>query len=169
MMRRNALIAGNFVSHWKSFRILIFVFFEWIGPSERLKRIARELVDYCKNEILLIDACDLCYALANTTAKNWFSLVCGKRHPMVWAKVTGYPYEPAKQMKIQNQNMTVHFFGDHKISNIPIKQTIEFSQKNPSANYRPGINMMKVRILRTTQNGFLFFFVWLTLDSCRLI
>ncbi|KAG4067561.1 hypothetical protein HA402_005333 [Bradysia odoriphaga] len=109
--------------------------------SKRSQRIAKAMVEYCKNEIVFIEACDSCYELANTNVVNWFPSVCEKQHHLVWAKVIGYPYAPAKLMKIDNEKATVQFFGEHKISETPTKFCLRFSEKSPNHNYDPDVDV----------------------------
>ncbi|XP_037043852.1 uncharacterized protein LOC119079875 [Bradysia coprophila] len=111
--------------------------------SKRLQRIAKQMVEYCKNEIVFIEACDSCYELANADVKNWFPSVCEKQHKLVWAKVVGYPYAPAKLMKTDNDKATVQFFGEHKISQTPTKFCLRFSEKSPNHNYDTEVNIMQ--------------------------
>lgn len=110
-----------------------------------MRRISKELVQYCENEVRHISACGLCYELANlSTSMKWFSEVCGKSHPVVWAKVIGFPYEPAKLMSIQNETATVMFFGDHKIAQISMKHCLLYSEKSPNMSYNTKPDTMQV-------------------------
>lgn len=47
----------------------------------------------------------------------------------------GFKYEPAKLMKVGEDNVTVHFFGDHKIGNVPLKYSKGYSEKLQNQNY----------------------------------
>lgn len=96
-------------------------------------------------EIIFIDACDSCYELANSNETKWFSAVCEKSHPLVWAKVLGFPYEPAKLLNIRDKVATVHFFGDYTISQTQTKLCLRFCEKNPNPNYTTTSNIMQVR------------------------
>lgn len=96
---------------------------------------------------MLIEACEHCYATLNPNPKN-ITNVCVQQHPLVWAKVIGFPYEPAKAMNIQNNTVTVLFFTDHKIANIPPKFCLAFSEKSPNQNnYSVGPYILQVNRL----------------------
>lgn len=98
-----------------------------------MKRITKEFVKFVKEEIFDIEQCEECYGLANQKRKDWFSIPCNKKHPLAWAKVVGFPYEPAKVMSVKNGEFIVYFFGDHKRSTLPPKFCFGFSAKSPNA------------------------------------
>lgn len=102
------------------------------------------MVDYCRQELSFINACDSCYVLANTNDSQWFSYACERLHSLVWAKVIGYPYEPAKLLKLHDKVATVHFFGDHSISETQTKLCLRFSKESPNKNYISKVNVLRV-------------------------
>lgn len=55
---------------------------------------------------------------------------------MVWAKVMGYKYAPAKLMQIGESSVTVHFFEDHAFASIPLQFCKGFSEKCPNQNFK---------------------------------
>ena len=44
---------------------------------------------------------------------NGFVQLCPDPHEPVWAKVSGYPYWPAKVIREKSMQVEVQFFGDH--------------------------------------------------------
>lgn len=149
-MEHNSIIVGNFgkVTLIRNSSYFILSFF--IDSSDRIKRITKEFIEYCRNEILFIESCELCYALASLDPNlKWFAEVCAKKHPVVWAKVIGFPYEPAKMIDIKNEIVTVHFFGDHKIAHVSPKYCIKFTEKSPNQNYTLSAKVTQVKILNS--------------------
>ncbi|XP_056632307.1 zinc finger MYND domain-containing protein 11 isoform X1 [Diorhabda sublineata] len=56
--------------------------------------------------------CFDCYKHSNEKCcAKWFCLPCRVPHKLVWAKQKGYPYWPAKVMRINDNNYDVRFFG----------------------------------------------------------
>lgn len=66
-------------------------------------------------EIKEIHQCFDCYRHSNEKFdSNWFALPCnGKKHDLVYAKMAGFPYWPAKVIKITGDLYDVRFFGAH--------------------------------------------------------
>lgn len=94
---------------------------------------AKYLLKICKQETYDIDTCFECYLNANSKKENWFVEVCSKPHMVLWAKLKGFPYWPAKAMALQNaQLVDVRFFGDHDRAFVPIKDCFLYSQSDPN-------------------------------------
>lgn len=92
---------------------------------------AKALVKSVKQESIEIESCSECYFAANTK-ENWFIDVCSKPHLIVWAKLKGFPFWPAKVMGISmNSMVSVRFFGDHDRAQIPIKECYLYSKDSP--------------------------------------
>lgn len=84
-----------------------------------------------KRESVEIESCSECYLAANTK-EDWFIEVCSKPHLIVWAKLKGFPFWPAKVMGITLQHMVnVRFFGDHDRAQIPVKDCYLYSKESP--------------------------------------
>lgn len=80
-----------------------------------------------------IDTCHECYYNANTCKTDWFVEVCSRPHILVWAKLKGFPYWPAKAMTTNSQGMVdVRFFGDHDRAFVPIRECYLYSMDHPS-------------------------------------
>lgn len=113
--------------------IIIYHLFHSIDRSKKKQKITKRLIDFCAQEVAAIDACNECYIQANIKKNiDWFSTVCSRKHPIVWGKVVGHPYQPAKVMKVHHDNVDLYFFGDHKSATIPVKACLGFSQKSPN-------------------------------------
>lgn len=70
--------------------------------------------------------CFDCYKHSNEkSCVKWFCLPCRVPHKLVWAKQKGYPYWPAKVMKITDNNYDVRFFGGKYERAVLIKSLIK--------------------------------------------
>ncbi|XP_055543640.1 MYND-type zinc finger-containing chromatin reader Zmynd8-like isoform X2 [Wyeomyia smithii] len=109
--------------------------------NSKLLPIAKALMKICKQELNEIEACNECYFNANT-CKTWFTEVCTKPHLLVWAKLKGFPFWPAKLMSVNsNQLVDVRFFGDHDRAWVPIKECYLFCEKDPNTKLQRRTNM----------------------------
>ncbi|KAJ6635178.1 Protein kinase C-binding protein 1 [Pseudolycoriella hygida] len=99
----------------------------------KLLAIAKTLFKVSKQEIYDIDTCHECYYNANTFQADWFVEVCSRPHILVWAKLKGFPYWPAKAMTTNSQGMVdVRFFGDHDRAFVPIRECFLYSKDHPN-------------------------------------
>ncbi|XP_063062681.1 zinc finger MYND domain-containing protein 11 isoform X3 [Engraulis encrasicolus] len=89
------------------------------GHSDQTE-IARMLYnDTCHelNELLL---CKNCFYLSNARPDNWFCYPCNPVHELVWARMKGFGYWPAKIMQRDGAQVDVRFFGyQHQRAWIP--------------------------------------------------
>jgi protein kinase C-binding protein 1 len=92
---------------------------------------AKSLVRQCKMEMTEIDTCPECYENANTK-KNWFVEVCSRPHILLWAKLKGFPYWPAKAMAVNASLVDVRFFGKHDKAWLPVKDCFLYSADDPN-------------------------------------
>ena len=72
--------------------------------------------------------------------KSHFSYSLFQRipHLLVWAKLKGFPYWPAKAMRINSEeNVDVRFFGAHDRAWIPLKDVFLFSEEPPIVVKKP--------------------------------
>lgn len=93
---------------------------------------AKSLLRVAKQEMYDIETCPECYVNANSMADNWFVEVCEKPHLILWAKLKGFPFWPAKAMDIGPQGVNVRFFGDHDRAHIPPKDCFLYSRQDPN-------------------------------------
>jgi len=54
-------------------------------------------------------------------------------HILVWAKLKGFPYWPAKAMKIKEDQADVRFFGQHDRAWVNVKDCYLYSLEQPNA------------------------------------
>lgn len=97
--------------------------------------IARELEKRCAKEMYDIEMCGQCYERANNPHKvdDWFTEVCDPPHLLVWAKLSGHPYRPAKVIGITASNeLDVRFFYDHKIAKVLPRDCFVYPSRNPN-------------------------------------
>lgn len=86
---------------------------------------------FCEKELYDIEVCSECYRNSNEKS-NWFVNACQKPHLMVWAKMKGHPYWPAKAIAMKNYSVDVRFFGDHEGAFLPIENVLLYSSANPN-------------------------------------
>uniref|UniRef100_A0A1B0ESV0 Putative kinase c-binding protein 1 n=1 Tax=Lutzomyia longipalpis TaxID=7200 RepID=A0A1B0ESV0_LUTLO len=92
-----------------------YVYYTCVTPFDmNLLKVVKSLVRVCKQEMNEIETCSECYYNANTQ-KDWFVEVCTKPHILLWAKLKGFPYWPAKGMAV---NGTTSVDGKTKRNNI---------------------------------------------------
>lgn len=102
------------------------------ADMDAVLKIAKSLLKTCKQEMGQIDTCAECYANANLK-KNWFVEVCDPPHILLWAKLKGFPYWPAKGMAVNGTTVVdVRFFGAHDRAWVPVKDCYLYSQHNPN-------------------------------------
>ncbi|XP_063709073.1 E3 SUMO-protein ligase RanBP2-like [Culicoides brevitarsis] len=94
---------------------------------------AKSLLKVCRQEILEIETCFECYFKANTDA-DWFTDVCSSPHILLWAKLRGFPYWPAKAMSVNaaSGQVNVRFFGAHDRAWINVKDCYLYSKEDPN-------------------------------------
>ncbi|KAG8286244.1 hypothetical protein J6590_065148 [Homalodisca vitripennis] len=89
--------------------------------QSKFTNTARALLKICKQEMQEIENCPDCYQNAHTrSSDSWFIEACRRPHVLVWAKLKGFPFWPAKAMTVNNENMVdVRFFGAHDSNGTP--------------------------------------------------
>jgi hypothetical protein len=62
-------------------------------------------------------------------------IVCSQRkpHPLIWAKLKGFPYWPAKALRVINNEIDVRFFGTHDRARIQASKCFWISTKTPAS------------------------------------
>ncbi|CAH0722805.1 unnamed protein product, partial [Brenthis ino] len=97
---------------------------------------ARALVRSCRAEMGEIEACPECYAAAHARRPTWFTDVCSTPHILMWAKLKGFPYWPAKGMSVSSAGLVdVRFFGAHDRAWVPARDCFLYCEKDPN-NFR---------------------------------
>ncbi|KAM8849140.1 zinc finger MYND domain-containing protein 11 isoform 1-T1 [Spinachia spinachia] len=127
------------------------------GVHSDQAEIARLLFsDTCHelNELLL---CKNCFYLSNARPDNWFCYPCTPNHDLVWAKMKGFGYWPAKVLQRDESQVDVRFFGhQHQRAWIPadniqdIKVSIQQLQVKRSSGWKKACEELEVyqRFLR---------------------
>ncbi|CAN7989530.1 unnamed protein product, partial [Ixodes hexagonus] len=101
------------------------------GYNHKLSMSAKVLMKVCKQEMEEIEVCPDCYKNANTH-ESWFTEPCRKPHLLVWAKLKGFPFWPAKAMRVQDSNIDARFFGAHDRAWVPMNQCFLLSKESPT-------------------------------------
>lgn len=102
--------------------------------NSKLTSVSKNILRVCKQEMAEIENCPDCYNYAYTSDENWFIQVCQKPHVLVWAKLKGFPYWPAKAMRHQSDTIDVRFFGAHDRAWVPSRDCYLYSHENPNPN-----------------------------------
>lgn len=83
----------------------------------------------------MIEGCSECYGKEMISDTNdWFKETCWQPHLLVWGKLWGYPYWPAKVMYVESEKICVLFFGDLKHALIPAEKCFLFSGERPQSS-----------------------------------
>uniref|UniRef100_A0A1E1XBM2 Kinase c-binding protein 1 n=1 Tax=Amblyomma aureolatum TaxID=187763 RepID=A0A1E1XBM2_9ACAR len=101
------------------------------GYNHKLSMSAKVLMKVCKQEMEDIEVCPDCYKNANTH-EAWFTEPCRRPHLLVWAKLKGFPYWPAKAMRLQDGNVDARFFGAHDRAWVPMAHCFLLSKEAPT-------------------------------------
>ncbi|CAL9688534.1 unnamed protein product [Knipowitschia caucasica] len=127
------------------------------GVHSDQAEIARLLYsDTCHelNELLL---CKNCFYLSNARPDNWFCYPCSPSHDLVWAKMKGFGYWPAKVLQRDDNQADVRFFGhQHQRAWIPadniqdIKVSVQQLQVKRSTSWKKACEELELyqRFLR---------------------
>ncbi|XP_069700462.1 zinc finger MYND domain-containing protein 11 isoform X2 [Periplaneta americana] len=84
------------------------------GVHSILADMARQMLRDCIYDLQEIRQCRDCYRVSNEkTDKHWFCQPCRPPHQLVYAKQKGFPYWPAKVIKMEGEHYDVRFFGGH--------------------------------------------------------
>ncbi|KAF8786111.1 MYND-type zinc finger-containing chromatin reader ZMYND8-like isoform X2 [Argiope bruennichi] len=123
------------------------------GSQHPLSTNAKSLVKACDNDMQEIEVCPDCFMHSIVRNKYWFSEVCRKPHPLVWAKLKGFPYWPAKVVRIADGFIDARFFGAHDRAWVPISQCYHLSKEMPTSskpkkkgNYEIALDELNVHV-----------------------
>lgn len=98
----------------------------------KVEQASKAVVKVCRQEANEIDTCAECYLNANSS-DEWFVKVCTHPHLLLWAKLKGFPYWPAKAMGAgPNAVVNVRFFGKHDRANVPVKDCFLYCAQDPN-------------------------------------
>ncbi|PIK45303.1 hypothetical protein BSL78_17840 [Apostichopus japonicus] len=101
------------------------------GSSNKLTKSAQLISQIAEHEIKEMQLCPDCYRFSCSKKKNWFCEPCRNLHTLVWAKLKGFPFWPAKVLQEHDNRLDVRFFGQHDSSGLLSHlQTDAFSSTN---------------------------------------
>lgn len=108
------------------------------ADTTKLTTCAKQIIKMARQEVSEIEACPDCYAHARNLPRPvpaWFTEPCRHPHPLVWAKLKGFPFWPAKAMPRLNAQgfVDVRFFGQHDRAWVPVKDLYLYSKEPPTA------------------------------------
>ncbi|KAH3706116.1 zinc finger MYND domain-containing protein 11-like [Dreissena polymorpha] len=89
-----------------------------------MTELAKIMIRDCKYDIDEMAQCQNCYYMSNAKPKHWFAQPCDPPHELVYAKLKGYSYWPAKVINyVDSERYDVRFFGGlHQRAVIPKDQ-----------------------------------------------
>lgn len=119
----------------------------FISENHEKTKTARTLLNYIDDEIEMLEKCAECYSRSFKYPKRWFVMVCTEPHLIVWAKLIGFSYWPAKVMSINGDLIKVRFFGDHTYADVPGNYCYLYSEtcpKEPKITSPEYIDALKV-------------------------
>ncbi|XP_026672558.1 protein kinase C-binding protein 1 isoform X2 [Ceratina calcarata] len=104
--------------------------------TSRLTNAAKQIIKFARQEVSEIEACPDCYAHSRNLPRpqpSWFIEPCRRPHPLVWAKLKGFPFWPAKAMpRVNTQGFVdVRFFGEHDRAWVPPRDLYLYSEEPP--------------------------------------
>ncbi|XP_031835256.2 zinc finger MYND-type containing 8 isoform X1 [Nomia melanderi] len=104
--------------------------------TSKLTNAAKQIIKLARQEVSEIEACPDCYAHGRNLPRpqpSWFIEPCRRPHPLVWAKLKGFPFWPAKAMpRINSQGFVdVRFFGEHDRAWVPPRDLYLYSEDPP--------------------------------------
>lgn len=119
--------------------------------SDKLEA-ARALYDHFVEEVESVKKCVDCHSNALAPIE-WFEMPCSKPHLVVWAKMKEM-FWPAKVMDVEDQMLSVRYFGDHTHAYVAATNCYLFSIWSPNKTRNLSIayrNAMQVSSHSTLQ------------------
>lgn len=90
------------------------------GVDSEQADVAKMLYTDTCHELDELQLCKNCFFLSNARPDNWFCYPCIPNHELVWAKMKGFGFWPAKVMQKEDNQVDVRFFGhQHQRAWIP--------------------------------------------------
>ncbi|XP_068607072.1 MYND-type zinc finger-containing chromatin reader ZMYND8-like [Brachionichthys hirsutus] len=122
------------------------------GGNHKLTATAKVIVKICEHEMNEIEVCPECYLSSCQKKDNWFCEPCSPPHPLVWAKLKGFPFWPAKALREKDGQVDARFFGQHDRAWVPINncylmsKEIPFSVKKTKSIFNSAMQEMEVYV-----------------------
>ncbi|XP_036822806.1 zinc finger MYND domain-containing protein 11 isoform X1 [Oncorhynchus mykiss] len=121
------------------------------GVHSDQAEIARLLYSDTCHELNELMLCKNCFYLSNARPDNWFCYPCTPNHEVVWAKMKGFGYWPAKILQREDNQVDVRFFGhQHQRAWIPadniqdIKVSVQQLQVKRSAGWKKACDELEL-------------------------
>lgn len=110
---------------------------KFFADTSKLTNTAKQMLKVARQEVSEIETCPDCFARGRNLPRalpSWFIEPCRRPHPIVWAKLKGFPFWPAKAMsRINAQGLVdVRFFGEHDRAWVSPKDIYLYSQEPPA-------------------------------------
>ncbi|XP_014472870.1 PREDICTED: protein kinase C-binding protein 1 isoform X2 [Dinoponera quadriceps] len=111
------------------------------ADTSKLTNASKQIIKVARSEVSEIEACPDCYAHGRNLPRpqpTWFIEPCRRPHPLVWAKLKGFPFWPAKAMPRLNSQgfVDVRFFGEHDRAWVSPKDLYLYSEEPPAPSPR---------------------------------
>ncbi|KAJ8257189.1 hypothetical protein GJAV_G00182890 [Gymnothorax javanicus] len=122
------------------------------GGNHKLTATAKVIVKICEHEMNEIEVCPECYLSSCQKRENWFCEPCSHPHPLVWAKLKGFPFWPAKALRDKDGQVDARFFGQHDRAWVPMNncylmsKEIPFSVKKTKSIFNSAMQEMEVYV-----------------------
>ncbi|KAM4032979.1 MYND-type zinc finger-containing chromatin reader ZMYND8 isoform 3-T3 [Anomaloglossus baeobatrachus] len=122
------------------------------GGNHKLTQTAKVIIKICEHEMNEIEVCPECYLAACQKRDNWFCEPCSNPHPLVWAKLKGFPFWPAKALRDKEGQVDARFFGQHDRAWVPMNncylmsKEIPFSVKKTKSIFNSAMQEMEVYV-----------------------
>ncbi len=120
------------------------------GVQSKLTTIAKSMLRTLKHELNEITVCCDCYlnSIRKENEKSWFAQLCRTPHLLVFAKIRGYPYWPAKALRVVGNEMDVRFFGAHDRAMVALNKCYWLSKEPPVSpkTHQSNIQMSNVEL-----------------------
>ncbi|XP_059383425.1 MYND-type zinc finger-containing chromatin reader ZMYND8-like isoform X4 [Carassius carassius] len=122
------------------------------GGNHKLTATAKVIIKICEHEMNEIEVCPECYLSACQKRDNWFCEPCSQPHPLVWAKLKGFPFWPAKALRDKDGQVDARFFGQHDRAWVPLNncylmsKEIPFSVKKTKSIFNSAMQEMEVYV-----------------------
>ncbi|XP_041060463.1 protein kinase C-binding protein 1 isoform X3 [Carcharodon carcharias] len=123
-----------------------------LAANHKLTATAKVIIKICEHEMNEIEVCPECYLAACQKRENWFCEPCSNPHPLVWAKLKGFPFWPAKALRDKDGQVDARFFGQHDRAWVPINncylmsKEIPFSVKKTKSIFNSAMQEMEVYV-----------------------
>ncbi|XP_077570667.1 MYND-type zinc finger-containing chromatin reader ZMYND8-like [Stigmatopora nigra] len=122
------------------------------GGNHKLTATAKVIIKICEHEMNEIEICPECFLSSCQKRDNWFCEPCSQPHTLVWAKLKGFPFWPAKALREKDGQVDARFFGQHDRAWVPINncylmsKEIPFSVKKTKSIFNSAMQEMEVYV-----------------------